>query len=782
MSKKRRKKHRIRRIIRNIILIFVIILAVMIIGFLLWFSKTYGITVAECAQEAQELVENSTEEDFIPNSASYIYSDDGTEIAKLYEDTETTYLEFDEIPTDVLNAFVAVEDRTFWTNSGIDVKGIIRALFTYVKSGGDTAQGASTITQQLARDVFLTNEKSMERKVKEIFIALELTEKYSKEQILEYYCNNCCFANGIYGIENASETYFDKEASELTLSEAAYLCAIPNRPEYYDPFDDPTAALDRRDKILEDMYECDFITSAELSEAESQEIEVADEEEDEEFYNYETTYAIDCATEYLMEYLYGFDFEYEFEDEESYEEYHESYDETYADAKRRLYTGGYEIYTTINIGTQEKLQEILNEQLSFSTDTQEDSDIYNLQGAITVIDNDTGKVIAAVGGREQEELEETYSLNRTFQVTRQPGSSLKPILVYTPALMAGYTASSTLTEVDVTTAKESTSEEIASMSGSTYTLRNAVENSRNGCAYYLYNELTPSYGMQFLYALHFANLDSDDLTLSAALGGLDHGTNTTEMANAYATLVSHGEYTEADCLTSILDKDGNELYEDPETTEVYTEEAADQMVDILMGVITDGTASGMDWYSSTDTEAAGKTGTTNDNKDGWFCGFTPQYTVAVWVGNDDNTEVYGLTGSSYPADIWKEAMLYLIDGQPTETFDLNITDTGEDESVEEEETEEEEEASELQGDIPESIEGTVDEEEEQPEAEAEEPQESEPAEEETPSEDQGTTEGEDSSAGDSTETEDTGETGDTGGTGNTGGTDVQTQGTDGNSG
>ena len=726
-SMKKKKKRRVLRIIRNILLILVILAAVVIIAALLWFKNTYGISVIECAQEAEQLVEESTEEDFVTNSASTIYSDDGTELADLYEDTESTYLTFDEIPTDVLNAFVAVEDRTFWTNSGIDVKGIIRVLFTYVKSGGDTAQGASTITQQLAREAFLTSEKSLERKVKEIFIALELTKKYSKEQILEYYCNNCCFANGIYGIEDASETYLGKEASELTLSEAAYLCAIPNRPEYYDPFDDSTTALTRRDKILEDMYECEFITSAELAEALEQEIEVVEEEEEDEFYNYETTYAIDCATEYLMEYLYGFEFEYEFATDEEYEEYHESYDETYANAKHKLYTGGYEIYTTISIGIQDKLQEILNEQLSFSTQTQEDSEIYNLQGAITVIDNDTGKVIAAVGGREQEELEETYSLNRAYQITRQPGSSIKPILVYTPALMAGYTADSMLTEIDVDTAKTSTSEKISAMTGTRYTLRNAVEKSRNGCAYYLYNELTPSYGMEFLYALHFAALDPDDLTLSPSLGGFTHGTNTTEMANAYSTLANHGVYTEADCLASILDSDGNEIYEEPESTQVYSEEAADQMVDILMGVITRGTASGLNWYSSTDTEAAGKTGTTNDYKDGWFCGMTPQYTVAVWVGNDDNTAVSNLTGSSYPASIWKACMLYLIDGQQTQYFDLTVsskyTDASEEEEEEEEEEtgdeeiEEEEETADVQGEVPEGIQGTITEEEEEEEEE-----------------------------------------------------------------
>lgn len=673
MKKKSKKKRRAGRIIRNIILIIIIAIAAIIIGGLLFFSHKYGTSVFQCAKDAKQLVTESTEEDFMPNSASFVYSDNGTQIAKLYEDTESTYLTFDEIPKNVLNAFVAVEDRTFWENNGIDAKGIVRVTLNYVRTHGQTAHGASTITQQLARDVFLTNEKSLERKVKEMFIALELTKKYDKNQILEYYCNNCCFANGIFGIEDASETYFDKPASELTLSEAAYLCAIPNRPEYYNPLKDSSNAITRRDKILEDMCECGFISDSEMKEAKAKEITIAEQEEDTEFYNYETTFAINSTTEYLMKTLYDFDFQYEFSTVEEYEEYHKSYSEAYQNAKHRLYTGGYEVYTSINLGAQKKLQEILNEQLSFNTQTKEDSNIYNLQGAITAIDNETGKVIAAIGGREQEELSQTYSYNRAYQGYRQPGSTMKPILVYTPALMKNFTANSQLTDIDVSVAKKSTSEKISQMTGSSYSLRNAVENSRNGCAYSLYNELGTTYGMQFLYDMEFSNLSPNDLTLSAALGGLTYGATTTEIANAYSTLANHGQYTHADCIISILDKNGDEIYSDPETKQVYSEEAADQMVDIMKGVITRGTARSINWYGSTDTEAAGKTGTANDNKDGWFCGITPQYTIAVWIGNDDHTVVNGLAGNSYPLKIWKAAMLYLIDGKPAQTFDLNVS-------------------------------------------------------------------------------------------------------------
>lgn len=669
----KKKKRGAKRVIRNIILIIVIIIVAALIGGMAMFQHKYGTSVFACAKEAKILVDNSTAETFMPNSASYIYSADGTQLAKLYENTESTYLEFQDIPENVRNAFVAVEDRTFWKNSGVDMKGIVRVSLNYLKTRGGTAHGASTITQQLARDVFLTNEKSLERKVKEIFISLEITKKYSKEQILEFYCNNCCFANGIYGIEDASQKYLGKSAKDLTLSEAAYLCAIPNRPEYYNPLKDSNNAISRRDKILDNMYECDFITANERDQAKNETISIAAQTEEKQFYNYETTFAINSATEYLMENVYNFEFRYEFSDNDDYNTYQDSYNEAYQNAKHHLYTDGYQIQTSIDLDAQENLQSILNEQLSFSKKTKEDSDIYNLQGAMTAIDNETGKVIAAIGGRDQEELSSTYSLNRAYQSYRQPGSTMKPILVYTPALMKDYSANSNLPDIDVSTAKKAKSGKISSMSGSKYALRNAVENSRNGCAYWLYNEITPNYGMKFLQEMEFSKISPDDYSLSAALGGLTYGATTTEMANAYSTLANHGEYKRADCLTSIKDKSGKEIYDEPQSKEVYSAEAADEMVDIMMGVITNGTAKSINWYSNTDTEAAGKTGTTNDTRDGWFCGITPQYTIAVWVGNDDHTVVSGLYGNGYPLKIWKESMLYLIQDQKTQKFDLSVS-------------------------------------------------------------------------------------------------------------
>ena len=666
-----RKKDFFRRL-RNVILILAIAFCALFAAGNLMLKKATGQTLIGCMREAKDLVDSSTPDTFRLAQTSYIYSDDGTQLAALAESEDATYLGYEDIPADVVNAFVSVEDRTFWNNSGVDYKGILRVCVNYVKTKGQVAEGASTITQQLARGTFLSNEKTLSRKIKEIFIARQLTKKYTKEQIMEFYCNSCCFANGIYGVEDASQKYFGRSVSDLSLSETAYICAIPNRPEYYNPLKNSENAISRRNKILQDMYECDYITKDAGDAALAENITVAEvSDEEDTFYNDEATYAINCAIRYLMK-QDGFEFKSHFEDDADYDTYNAYYDEMYKQAKHKLYTGGYKVTTTMNLKAQKNLQKIFDKELAFNTKVDESTGIYQFQGAMTVIDNETGKVVAMIGGRSQDELQQTYSLNRGFQSFKQPGSSIKPLVIYTPALEEGYDANSTLTEIDVKAAKKSTSEKISKMSGKKMSLRYAVEDSKNGCAYSLYNIITPKVGLSYIENMNFSKIVQQDYTLSSGLGGLHHGTNTVEMANAYSTLENHGEYRQADCISSILDASGNEIYEEPESKTVYTRSASDQMTDILEGVLNSsaGTAKGLKWSSASDVAAAAKTGTTNDNNVAWFCGYTPYYTISVWVGYDYPKSVKGLWGNTYPAYIWKEAMLYMIDGKDEADFDL----------------------------------------------------------------------------------------------------------------
>lgn len=668
--KKPKKKQSIPRKILSVIWLILegplIVLAVLFAGACVFVFVKYGDDIKEYSAFADECVSNSTEDTFRMDETSAIYDADGNLLARLNSGSDSVYLSYEDIPKDAVNAFVAVEDRTFWTNKGVDLKGIIRVGWNYIVSSGDDVAGASTITQQLVRTTFLTREVSLERKAKEIMIATRLNQKYSKEEIMEFYVNSACFGNGIYGLQAAANAYFGCDADELTLSQTAYLCALPNRPTYYNPYENPERALDRRNKILKNMLEEDYITDAQYEEAIAETIEIASKDSSV-AYNYEVTYAQDCAIRYLME-LDDFDFVYYFESDEEYEEYKERYETEYDLKRTDLYTGGYTIYTSLETDNQEALQAILDENLEFNIEKNFETDVYDFQGAMTVIDNDTGKVIAVIGGRSQEYLSTTYALNRAYQSYRQPGSSIKPLIVYTPALMSGYYDKSTLVNINVEKAQEE-GIDVDTLLGSTCSLRTAVINSYNGCAMWLFNQITPYYGLTFIKDMQFASITVDDYVLAASLGGLTNGVTTVEMASGYATIANGGVYREPTCITSMLDNKGNEIYEEADEKEIYEADACTTMIDIMEDVIFKGTAASMHWSSESDMPAAGKTGTTNDNKDGWFCGMTPYYTISVWVGYDTPRSTEELKGSSYPADIWKDAMLYLTQGLEVREFE-----------------------------------------------------------------------------------------------------------------
>lgn len=615
----------------------------------------------EYSQEAKEAVADSNTNTFKRNLTSYFYDDEGSLLTELSGNGSKIYLTFEDIPKNVVNAFIAVEDRSFWEHKGIDPKAIVRVGFEYVTSKGQKVHGASTITQQLVRNVFITKEVTLERKVKEICYALEVEKKYSKEEIIEFYINNIYFANNCYGIEAAAQFYFNKQAKELSLNETAYLCAIPNSPTYYDPLKNSGNALPRRDKVLKDMQECGFITETERIKALREDIAL-NEKKPAEIKDYETTYAIDCAVRYLMK-LDGFLFRYSFATMEDYNFYMETYNQAYERMRAELYIGGYIIRTTLNKEKQTLLQQSIDNALAFDEELAENGQ-YAFQGAAAVINNETGKLEAIVGGRTQNSS--TYTLNRAYQSYRQPGSSIKPLIVYLPALERGYTDRSVVTDINVEKAKEEP-EKVLEMYGTKTTLRAAVESSKNGVAWRLFCEITPKEGLSYLQDMSFTRIVPDDFYPASSLGGFTYGTTTVEMANAYSCVANHGKFQQTDCIVSILDKYGEELYEPYEIRQVYEAGQTELMIDILKGVIKKGTARKMGWKSA--VEAAGKTGTTNNSKDGWFVGITPDYSMAVWVGYDMPRELNNLYGGSYPAQIWKDTMEVLVEGTEHERFE-----------------------------------------------------------------------------------------------------------------
>ena len=642
-----------------------------------YFETKTGLTIRDCFENGRLAVAESIPEDFRSQKATNIYAAGGKKISTVYKTKENTYLTYEEIPEYVVNAFIAVEDRTFWKNEGYDLKGIIRVMIDFVKSGGGNVAGGSTITQQLARQKYLTLDRTLSRKVAEIAAARDLTHMYTKEEIMEYYVNMCCFANGIFGIQDAAMSYFGKDVSKLSISEAAYLCAIPNWPEHYNPRKNPETAVTRRDKILADMLELGFISRPQYDKAVMEEMKIREPKKNKVLYDYETTYAIHCTAKYLME-MDGFDFEYAWDSDAAYQKYQNKYQEAYQQARDEVLNGGYDIYTSIDLKKQKAVQKAVNRVLAEEKEKLENG-VYKLQSSVTVIDNETGKVSAIIGGRKQKNIDSMFALNRAYQGYAQPGSTIKPIAVYAPAMEEGkqaqknknkkkqnsgggklkdaqerFVPDSVLRNINVSQAKTSTGDEISEMSGNHVYLRNAVERSLNGCAYWLMNEIGIKRSLSHLSEMGFQKICPSDYTLSASLGGLTYGTTTEEMANAYHTLSQSGLYTDTDCLVSVIDRAGKEIYKKPEPKRVYERDAADAMTDVLKGVLKHGTAASAAWNMVSDIEAAGKTGTTNDNKAAWFCGYTPYYTIAVWVGCDTPETVASLQGATYPLQIWKD--------------------------------------------------------------------------------------------------------------------------------
>lgn len=643
-----------------------------------------GVPVISMYRNAVEMVDESDENTFKAEQTSLVYDADGNEIKKLKGEKDVHYLEYEDIPDAAKLAIIAIEDKNFTSHRGIDMEGIARAAVALIRNRGEITQGGSTITQQLARNVFLSFETTYSRKIQEMFIAVALEQKYTKEQILEFYLNNVYFSNGYYGIESASEAYFRKEAKDLTISQIAFLCAIPNSPTRYDPYDHPEATMERRDRILKNMYEEGYISEEQYQKSLDEKIEVLPRRETQSN-DYAETYIIKCATESLMKER-GFEFQYVFDDDEEEEAYDEEYDEMYSICRQSLYTAGYRIYTSIDMDMQSQLQESVSSQLAMFTDKTDDG-IYEVQGAAVCIDNSTGRVAAIVGGREADQ--EGYGLNRAYQSYRQPGSAIKPLLVYAPALEQGYTAYSTVDD------SRMTGEDAVSNSGYSYSgsisLRRAVQKSSNVATYRLYQELGPEDCLKYLENMNFAGLEPEDYRYdTTCLGGFTRGTTAVEMAAGYATLANDGRYRTPTCIIRITDSEGNVIVpNEEESKEIYSSSAARSMTDILESCVTDSSATASGCGLDVDTAVACKTGTTSNYVDGWLCGYSPYYTTAVWVGMDVYEPVDGLTGSSYPEDIWKNFMDKVHVALPERDFDGLLSDDDSDSTEARATTEEE---------------------------------------------------------------------------------------------
>ena len=643
-----------------------------------------------------------------------VLDNQGNEIATLVASgSNRKNVTIDEIPINLQHAFVAIEDSRFYEHNGIDLTGIIRAGVTGIASGGNFSQGASTITQQLLKNTVFTEWTSetsfidkLERKIQEQYLAVQLEKKVSKNWIMENYLNAINLGQNTLGVAVASERYFGKDVSELTLSECAVLAAITQNPSRFNPISNPEKNAERRMKVLNNMLDQEFISQSEYDEA------VADNVYDRiQLVNVElqdngiNSYFIDELTDQVIRDLVE----------------QKGYTET--QAYKTLYQSGLTIYSTQDMDIQNIADEEVNNQdnytsspkVSFSyrvsirsTDgsvknyseqtmlsyyknkdnpnfkstnysinfaSEEDADaaieqykadimqegdeivdgsetvIYTLQpqASLTVIDQSTGEVKAIVGGRGDKTASKT--LNRATDTTRQPGSTFKILAAYSAALDAGgLTLASVQDDAPYTYAGangKSVNNYDRRYRGFT-TLREAITDSINIVTVKTLAQAGVSLGWQYVQEYGFTTVDSRDMNEALALGGITQGVSNLELTAAYAAIANQGTYIRPKFYTKILDHDGNVLIDNttPESHTVIKDTTAWLLTSAMEDVMTSGTGT---------SAYFGKSGTTTSSRDALFAGYTPYYTCAVWGGYDDNAMQKG-SDTNYPKRIWKAVM------------------------------------------------------------------------------------------------------------------------------
>jgi penicillin-binding protein 1A len=616
-------------------------------------GASFGITIGL----SRDLPQIANLEHFKPKLSSRLYSSDGRVIADFgIEKRQRTSLA--RIPPHLVNAIIAVEDQHFYSHFGVDPSGILRAAIVDVRMGR-MAQGGSTITQQLARNLFLTARRNLSRKISETILALQIERSYTKEQILELYLNQIFLGKSAYGVEEASQFYFGKSVQNLSLSECALLAALPKAPNSYSPRRNPTAALRRRNLVLGLMYREGYITRRECIEAKLEPIILADS-------TARPTMSAPYFSEYVRQQIidrYGYDV---------------------------VYSGGLKVYTTLDFDMQQAAEAALAEGLKdldkkhragstrSSTDEALPEDMLAametgmipadaatdvVQAALVAIDPETGEIRAMVGGRDFSKSE----FNRAVQARRQPGSGFKPI-VWATALESGMTSSDRIMDAPVVfhfrdkVWKPKNYEEI--FYGPT-TLREALEHSRNIVSIRLLSKIGVTPTIRLAHRMGINSYLQPNLTL--ALGST--GVTPLEITSAYGTITAGGIYREPTSILRIVGPNGETIEEkQPRESIALSEPTAYLMTSMMEGVVKRGTGQRA---RELGRPAAGKTGTTNNCTDAWFIGFTPQLVTSVWVGFDDMRSLgEKQTGGRVATPIWTSFMKAALADKPVQKFDV----------------------------------------------------------------------------------------------------------------
>ncbi len=608
-----------------------------------------------CREVAYDKLAQMQRQDFQMLSDTEVY-DKNDQLIGLINAGHYEYVPISQISMNLQNAYIAQEDRRFKSHFGVDWIATFRAGLALVKNRGEITQGGSTITQQVVKNTYLTQEQSFTRKIVEILLAPEIEKKYSKADIMEFYCNTNFYGNHCYGVEAASRYYFGKDAADLEPYEAAVLVGISNSPTAYNPVRNPEASLKKRNDVLQSMLEVGYLTQDAYDSAVSQPLNIVQEEGEGSNENYMSSYAIHCAAITLMK-LEDFPFQYTFENKDDYDSYIENYQATYTEKADDIRAGGYKIYTTLDQNLQNTLQAQIDDVLSPYTELQ-DNGKYALQGAGVIVDNMTNSVVAVVGGRGTDDV-----YNRAYLSARQPGSTIKPLIDYGPAFDTGEYYPARIVD-------DHKWEDGPSNSGGSYygnvSVREALNRSLNTVAWQILTDIGVDYGLNYLSEMEFQKLTYiDNGVPSLSIGGFTNGVRVVDMAKGYSTLANGGIYNDQTCIRKIDHEHNGELTKNlkPHSQVVYQQDSAYMLTDILKGTLTEPYGTGYGLALENDMPAAGKTGTTNSSKDTWFCGYTRYYTTAVWVGYDTPRAMPGIYGKTYAGKIWKQVMDQIHEGK-----------------------------------------------------------------------------------------------------------------------
>ena len=623
------KKKKLKKLILFLILIALII---------------FGISLGVSAHNWKELVT-----DMFNNKNSIVVNTDGNTIAELGSEQKKLTVDYEDMPENLVNAYVSIEDERFYNHHGVDIRRTASAIGSYIIHFGHSSYGGSTITQQLVKNLTGDTTDSITRKVKEWWKAFLLESYYSKEEILEMYLNVIYVGPNIYGVQTGAKYYFDKDVSDLSLAECAFLAGINNSPNSYNPFgdDDNSERITNRTlTVLQKMLELEYIDQSQYDKAEAEvnsglDFDQGEIETGNTIYSYHTDALI---SELITDFA---------DDKNISEEFAQNY----------LYMSGSTIHSTQDSDIQDEVEYEFNKNqyILYSSDGESTS-----QAAMVIIDHSTGNVVAVAGGLGEKDT--FRGLNRATQSLRQTGSAIKPLAVLAPGIDKKEFTASTIYDDE----KKTFSGNYSPGNNDGYlgriTVRRALESSQNIPFVEMMEKVTPSRAISYLEDMGITSLTEEDESLALALGGLQNGITPFEMAGAYATIANDGKYIEPTFYTTVTNTRGKTVLKSKqEKKTVFSKQVAYVLKELLKQPV-EGTYGTATYCRISGIDVAAKTGTTDENYDKWLCGFTPYYTAVTWFGFDQNESIY--YNNQNPAGIiWANVMRNIHNGLSSKIFE-----------------------------------------------------------------------------------------------------------------